>query len=857
MCNNLKLFCVILFLVGVSTHTINAQKTGNIVEYFGKEKINEVSEGNVLHVFKTGLALQMQNLSFESSSFPNDPVFNRFLNDTKYRATKESTFDIDFLGNSSQWQSIKIDSTSSFSGRYLRSAYVQLTYTSNSEQTVLFEASGHSVALVNGFPHEGDHYDFGYSLIPIKLKKGENIFVLKVGRFPRIRARLITPSTGVQFTTRDMTMPNILQEESKPYQGAIRVVNATEYWIKDAIIEAKIADNITTTVIANIPPLSVQKVPFSFNINAVDTSKEGVDLQLNLKDNKGTHINNQTVPLEVKSKYKHHKKTFVSAIDGSVQYYSVAPSTTKEASQALFLSVHGASVEAVNQANAYAQKDWGTLVAPTNRRPFGFAWEDWGRLDALEVLADAKTIYQPDESKIYLTGHSMGGHGTWYLGATYPDRFAAIAPCAGYPDLLAYRDGFSRTVLEMTSEQLEERGISIKTVERMKWEPVNTPLHNIIERAGTPSRTLKLERNYLQSGVYVLHGEKDNVVPTAIAREMRERLGKFHNDFTYYEYPDGTHWYGNHSVDWQPIFDFFKQRTIPKDSTVKKLEFFTGSPGVSATSHFMTIYQQEKPFEVSSFDFSKEKGFDINTNNVVLLEVDLSKLNESINEITIDGDTLKVSSNLKNFFKKDKNNWAKTSKPSLKEKGPHRNGGFKDAFRNNVVFVYATNGSTIENDWYYHKALFDAETFYYRANGNVDMIKDTDFSLEKYADRNVIVYGNKDNNTAWKVLLKDSPIQVTNNEVRIGDKTLSGNQWGLYYTIPRTDSDVATIGVITATGELGMKAAYANHYLVNGTTFPDVIMFDNNLLNQGTNAVKYAGFFGNDWTIENGDFEWK
>ncbi|NKI27139.1 prolyl oligopeptidase family serine peptidase [Arenibacter sp. 6A1] len=857
MCNNFKLFFVIAFLLGISSNPINAQKTGNIVEYFGKEKINEVSEGNVLHVFKTALALKMPNIGFESSSFPNDPVFNRFLTDNQYRATKELTFDIDFLGNPMQWESIKIDSTSSFSGRNLRSAYVYLTYKSNSEQIVLFEASGHSLALINGFPHEGDHYDFGYSLIPIKLKKGENVFVLKVGRFPRIRARLITPSTGVQFTTRDMTMPNIQQEDSKEYTGAIRVVNATENWIKEAIIEAKLADNNTSTIIANIPPLSVQKVPFSFTSNPVDASKDRLDLQLNLKNNKGITFNNQTVTLEVKSKYKHHKKTFISKIDGSVQYYSVAPSTTKEQSQALFLSVHGASVEAVNQANAYAQKDWGTLVAPTNRRPFGFAWEDWGRLDALEVLADAKNIYKPDESKIYLTGHSMGGHGTWYLGATYPDRFAAIAPCAGYPDLLAYRDGFSRRLLEMTSEQLEERGISTKSVERMKLEPLNTPLQQIIERAGTPSRTLKLERNYLQSGVYVLHGEKDNVVPTAIAREMRERLGKFHNDFTYYEYPDGTHWYGNHSVDWQPIFDFFKQRTIQKDSAVKKLEFFTGSPGVSAKSHFMTIHQQEKPFEISSFDFSKEQGFNITTSNVALLEVDLSKITETINEITLDGDTLKVSSNLKNFFKKDKEKWVKTSRPSLGEKGPHRNGGFKDAFRNNVVFVYATKGSTIENDWYYHKALFDAETFYYRANGNVEMIKDTDFSLKKYADRNVILYGNKDNNTAWKVLLKDSPIQVKKNEVSIGDKTLSGNQWGMYFTVPRKDSDVATIGVVTATGDMGMKAAYANHYLVNGTTFPDVVLFNSDLLNQGTDAVKFAGFFGNDWTIENGDFEWK
>ena len=857
MHKNFKLFLVTVFLLGISSQQINAQKTGNIVEYFGKEKINDVSEGKVIHVFETGLALKMQNLGFESSTFPSDPVFNRFLMDNHYRATKESTFDIDYLGNPMLWQSIKIDSTSSFSGSELRSAYVYLSYTSNSEQIVLFEASGHSVALINGLPHEGDYYDFGYSLIPIKLKKGENIFVLKVGRFPRIRARLITPSNEVQFTTRDMTMPDIQQEESKAYVGAIRVVNATENWIKDAIIEAKLADNITKTSITDMPPLSVQKVPFSFTSNAVDPSKESLDLQLNLKSNKEITFNNQTVSLEVKSKYKHHKKTFISQVDGSVQYYSVAPSTSKENSQALFLSVHGASVEAVNQANAYVQKDWGTLVAPTNRRLCGFAWEDWGRLDALEVLADAKNIYKPDESKIYLTGHSMGGHGTWYLGATYPDKFAAIAPCAGYPDLLAYRDGFTRSILEMSPEQLDDNKISLKTQARMKLEPLNTPLQNIINRAGTPSRTLKLERNYLQSGVYILHGEKDNVVPTAIARDMRERLGKFHNDFTYYEYPDGTHWYGNHSVDWQPIFDFFKQRTIPKDSAVEKLEFFTGSPGVSATSHFMTIHQQEKPFEVSSFDFTKDNGFTITTDNVALLEVDLSKLTETINEITLDSDTLKVSSGLRNFFKKDNENWKISSQPSLSEKGPHRNGGFKDAFRNNVVFVYATNGSVTENEWYYHKALFDAETFYYRANGNVEMIKDTDFSLKKYADRNVIIYGNKDNNTAWKVLLKDSPIQVKNNEVRFGNKTLAGNQWGMYFIVPRKDSDTATIGVITATGDRGMKAAYANHYLINGTTFPDVVLFNSNLLLDGFDAVKHAGFFGNDWSIERGDFEWK
>ena len=57
------------------------------------------------------------------------------------------------------------------------------------------------------------------------------------------------------------------------------------------------------------------------------------------------------------------------------------------AGQALFLSLHGASVEAIGQADAYSPKKWGPIVCPTNRRPYGFDWEEWGRWDALEVLA--------------------------------------------------------------------------------------------------------------------------------------------------------------------------------------------------------------------------------------------------------------------------------------------------------------------------------------------------------------------------------------------------------------------------------------------------------------------------------------
>lgn len=847
---------IFIFLL-ISSIAVAQQRTGNIVEYFGKEKVNYINEGKLLHVFKKGLALKVQRFTFNSQSFPEDIVFEKFIMNPNLHVKNDEVFNINNLGKELKWKSISTDSTSSFIGSNLKSSYVYLTYNSSSSKTVLFEASGHSLAVINGMPHEGDHYDFGWNLIPVKLKKGKNIFVLKVGRFPRIRARLITPSKPVQFTSRDLTLPDILVEENKEYYGAIRIVNSTNTWVKNYAISSNLEGNILTSEIPSIPPMSVRKIPFKISPVSDQDTLGKKNLKLQLKNKSKKVIATQNIDVFVKTKFKHHKRTLISKIDGSVQYYSVAPSTNKKPdSQALFLSVHGASVEAVNQANAYSKKDWGNVVAPTNRRPFGFAWEDWGRLDALEVLNDAKNLFKPDPSKIYLTGHSMGGHGTWYLGATYPDYFAAIAPCAGYPDLLLYRDSFLQRTLKQPQEKLTKLGMTPEIVERLKTPNILSPVEKIIKRAGTPSRTLKLIRNYLHYGVYVLHGEVDNVVPTYIARDMRERLGKFHNDFTYYEYPGGTHWYGSHSLDWYKIFNFFKERTLKNPNDIKKLEFSTGSPGVSSKSNFITIHQQEKPFEISSFNFYKENEFSIKTSNIVLLEVDLSKLTDTISKVTIDETELNVQVHSKVYAKKTNNKWELTSKPNLNEKGPHRNGGFKDAFRHNMIFVYATKGSKIENDWYYNKARFDAETFWYRANGNIEIVKDVNFNPEKYTDRNVILYGNKDNNSAWNKLLKNCPIQVENGLVQFGSKKLEGNQWGMYFTVPRSDSQIASVGVVTASGKNGMKAAYANHYLVNGTTFPDVLLFDNSVLKNGDSAVKAAGFFGNDWSIEKGDFKW-
>jgi predicted peptidase len=47
------------------------------------------------------------------------------------------------------------------------------------------------------------------------------------------------------------------------------------------------------------------------------------------------------------------------------------------------------------------------------------------------LLDDVMKRYSVDEDRVYLTGLSMGGYGTWDMAMSYPDRFAAIAPICG------------------------------------------------------------------------------------------------------------------------------------------------------------------------------------------------------------------------------------------------------------------------------------------------------------------------------------------------------------------------------------------------------------------------------------------
>ncbi|HEX5052469.1 MAG TPA: hypothetical protein VFZ65_11895 [Planctomycetota bacterium] len=106
----------------------------------------------------------------------------------------------------------------------------------------------------------------------------------------------------------------------------------------------------------------------------------------------------------------------------------------------LAINMHGGgagSGDAGPAAAAYEpalQKLGLLMIAPQVLEATEHGWTDSGTEEFVLDLVDAALrTWKFDTDKVFFVGHSMGGYGSWTLGAHHADRVAAIAPSAGAP----------------------------------------------------------------------------------------------------------------------------------------------------------------------------------------------------------------------------------------------------------------------------------------------------------------------------------------------------------------------------------------------------------------------------------------
>ncbi len=140
--------------------------------------------------------------------------------------------------------------------------------------------------------------------------------------------------------------------------------------------------------------------------------------------------------------------------------------------------------------------------------------QGWDADALLALLDEVSAKYRVDPSRVYLTGFSMGGFGTWSLGLKHPHRFAAIAPICGGGDLVDIG-------------------------------------------AGLPAK-----RPALQSlPIWVFHGGKDMAVPLSESERMIAAVKKVsgNNDVRLTVYPEAGHDLWTETYDNPELYRWFLQ----------------------------------------------------------------------------------------------------------------------------------------------------------------------------------------------------------------------------------------------------------------------------------------------------------
>jgi hypothetical protein len=298
-----------------------------------------------------------------------------------------------------------------------------------------------------------------------------------------------------------MFVPEIREGETVPVWGYLTVVNMSEQALPFMAVQVRENEWFaeTSEQIGELTSGESSQLPFLVAPKRPIKPDENPRLHLVIRT-----VGEQQefdLPVTVRRRDELFFTTHRSRIDSSVQPMTLLVPSDYDPHHPypLVVALHGAKGCLIG--HAFSVKPNFITAAPHGRGQTGY--RDFGEVDVFEAMEEVKRRYKVDEERIYLTGHSMGGGGTFRLAVRYPHLWAAIAPMAS---------------------------------------------------AG--ARPFEWLRNLLHIPTLFYHGSEDEVVPVQMAREAANYIRKLGYNFRYEEVEGKPHWWG---VDFPEMFAFFAQ----------------------------------------------------------------------------------------------------------------------------------------------------------------------------------------------------------------------------------------------------------------------------------------------------------
>ncbi len=419
--------------------------------------------------------------------------------------------------------------------------------------------------------------------------------------------------------------------------------------------------------------------------------------------------------------------------------------------------------------------------------------------DVYAVLEDVKNRFSIDENRVYLTGLSMGGGGTLWLGLSRPDIWAALAPVCPAP----------------------------------------------------PMGTQELVSNAKHLPVHFFHGDADPAVPISGTREWVDRLQELGAQVYLEEYEGVAHDSWVNAYDGGRIFEWLGQ--FDRNPHPERVHHVARQLKYGKT--YWVEFKEIIPGELGQLQvsFSDEGRLEALSEGLNAFQLDLSSHPKRKDEMTlkIGGENLTFYTEKPVLFVKgNEQTWAvgKEEKESPTKK-VGQEGPVFDAFSSRHVYVYGTaddpDEETLENrkktaekaaNWSTYRGEFLGRIHFFPR-----VLADHQVRGSDWEEANLILFGDSGSNSIIQEMKTDLPFSLKGN--------IEGK--GLLYVFPKK------VGyVVINEGAPWWKIGPGQGYRFLGSVHQNLSQFkDFQVIDSEEGEILIDGYFNPHWELDPKDKE--
>lgn len=461
----------------------------------------------------------------------------------------------------------------------------------------------------------------------------------------------------------------------------------------------------------------------------------------------------------------------------------------------------------------------GTIVI----HPFGRycnGWKSAGETDVFEARDDAVARFHVDEDRIVLAGFSMGGAGSWHMGAHFADQWACVHPGAGFVDVKRYQ--------KLTPEKMPPGH------EQTLWGVYDVPSY---------------ARNFFNVPLVVYSGEEDT--QRDAATYMEEVLAGEGFKMNHHIGPGMGHKY--HPEVIKTVQAEIEAAVVKgRDPMPKKVVLQTRTLGYGKL-FWVKLLSQEKAWEDTRIEAELgEKGMlRVVTKNVRAFEV---RPSFAVSGVVVDGSVFGPEERA--FVKGGDGKWVAGAMDVLGKKREGQSGPIEEPLKRSFVVVLpeGDSGSPAVTTWVKGESQHFLKRWRGLMRGDVRVKKASEVTAEDMMKHTLVLWGDaKSNPLVAKVLAAGStqklPLTWNEKELKLGGVQVNGST---HVPVMVRPNPFDPRGTIILNSGLTFREAHDKTNSLQNPKLPDWAVLDLSVPPDAEKAgrVVEAGFFGEDWTIE-------